>query len=163
MRAAARRIGRGPPPLRKAPCELSVFSPVNVRAVVPVVALAPLLVAAVTWLSAPAATMDGARPSPTRGPGGPILVVTDSADPFGRYYAEILRAEGLNEFTMADEHALTRSALDRHAVVVLAPTTLRKRTAALLGSWVRAGGSLIAMQPDRRWRACSGCEPAPAG
>ena len=34
--------------------------------------------------------------SPGVGPGGPIQVITDPGDPFGRYYAEILRAEGLN-------------------------------------------------------------------
>jgi hypothetical protein len=131
---------------------------VQLRTVVPVVALAPLLVAAITWLSAPAATMDK-RPSPAQGPGGPILVIADSADPFGRYYAEILRAEGLNEFTVADEHALTRSTLDRHAVVVLAPRTLRRGEVSLLGSWVRAGGSLIAMQPDRRLARLLGLRP----
>jgi hypothetical protein len=122
---------------------------VQLRMVVPVVSLAPLLVAALTWLSAPAATMD-ARPSPSQGPGGPILVIADSADPFGRYYAEILRAEGLNEFSVADQHALTRKVLDRHSVVVLAPRTLGAREVSVLASWVRAGGGLIAMQPDRR-------------
>ena len=34
--------------------------------------------------------------SPSEGPGGPILVLTDPADEFGTYYAEILRSEGLN-------------------------------------------------------------------
>ncbi len=38
-------------------------------------------------------------PPPNEGPGGPILVVAASANPFTRYYAEILRAEGLNAFT----------------------------------------------------------------
>ena len=37
-------------------------------------------------------------PPPDQGPGGPILVVASAGDPFGRYYAEILRAEGLNAF-----------------------------------------------------------------
>ena len=37
----------------------------------------------------------------TSGPGGPILVVASPSDPFSRYYAEILRAEGLNEFEVA--------------------------------------------------------------
>ena len=122
----------------------------QLRTVAPVVSLAPLLVAAITWLSAPAATMNGTRPSPAQGPGGPILVIADSGDRFGSYYAEILRAEGLNEFTVAGERALNRSALERHAVVVLAPTTLRRRAVSLLASWVRGGGRLIAMQPDRR-------------
>src|SRR5689334_2179292 len=41
-------------------------------------------------------------PDPNQGPGGPILVITSSASVFGKYYAEILRNEGLNEFSVAD-------------------------------------------------------------
>ena len=39
-------------------------------------------------------------PPPDEGPGGPILVIGSAANPFSRYYAEILRNEGLNEFTV---------------------------------------------------------------
>src|ERR1019366_1515053 len=35
-------------------------------------------------------------PPPNEGLGGPILVVASTANPFSRYYAEILRNEGLN-------------------------------------------------------------------
>ena len=38
----------------------------------------------------------------------PIVVITNSADPFSRYYAEILRAEGLNEFSLVDVGSLDR-------------------------------------------------------
>ena len=41
-------------------------------------------------------------PPPTTGPGGPLLVVTSAANPFSVYYAEILRAEGLNAFAVSD-------------------------------------------------------------
>ena len=41
-------------------------------------------------------------PPPTEGPGGPILVVKSSGNPFSGYYAEILRAEGLNAFEVLD-------------------------------------------------------------
>ena len=41
-------------------------------------------------------------PPPDQGPGGPILVISSSANPFSRYYAEILRAEGLNAFAVSD-------------------------------------------------------------
>ena len=43
-----------------------------------------------------------AQLTPSQGPGGPVLVVTDPGDAFGTYYAEILRAEGLNEFAVTD-------------------------------------------------------------
>ena len=36
------------------------------------------------------------------GPGGPILVISSAANPFSRYYGEILSAEGLNEYLVAD-------------------------------------------------------------
>ena len=41
-------------------------------------------------------------PRPDEGPGGPILVIAKASNPFSRYYAEILRAEGLNAFTVTD-------------------------------------------------------------
>ena len=57
-------------------------------------------------LSAPVSwsfnTEDVPPPPPDEGPGGPILVVGDAANPFTRYPAEILRTEGLNAFTASD-------------------------------------------------------------
>ena len=41
-------------------------------------------------------------PPPDQGPGGPIGVVTSSTNPSSTYLAEILRAEGLNEFATLD-------------------------------------------------------------
>ena len=41
-----------------------------------------------------------AQPDPNQGPGGPILVITSSSSTYGKYYAEILRTEGLNEFAV---------------------------------------------------------------
>ena len=67
------------------------------------VAIAILLATVGTMLWAPGASAQ----SPAQGPGGPVLVVTDSADNFGEYYAEILRAEGLNEFAVEDKGALS--------------------------------------------------------
>ena len=52
------------------------------------------------------------RRRPTRGPAGPILVISNAANPFSRYYAEILRAEGLNEFTATDISNVTPAILD---------------------------------------------------
>ena len=60
------------------------------------------LAADVTWSFTTAAP-----PPPTDGPGGPILVIASTANPFGRYYGEILRAEGLNEFRVTDISRVT--------------------------------------------------------
>ena len=59
------------------------------------------------------------------GPGGPILVVSSSSNPFSRYYGEILRAEGLNAFTVRDISLLTAGDLGGFDVVLLGeiPTT----------------------------------------
>jgi hypothetical protein len=79
-----------------------------------------------------------------------VLVVIDPSDGFGNYYAEILRAEGLNEFDVADVGSLSEQTLVGHPVVVLAQTTLSPGQAALLDSWVQDGGNLIAMRPDAK-------------
>ena len=87
--------------------------------------------------------------SPGVGPGGPIQVITDPGDPFGRYYAEILRAEGLNEFDVTDG-PVTAQKLAGHDVVLLASAAVSDTEAALLTSWVQGGGNLIAMRPDKK-------------
>jgi hypothetical protein len=56
-------------------------------------------------------TTGAATPPADEGPGGPILVISSSSNPFGRYYAEILRAEGLNEFTRTDISLVTPAIL----------------------------------------------------
>ena len=82
------------------------------------------------------------------GPGGPILVVTSSTDPFGEYYAEILRAEGLNAFATADVGTVTAPALASFDVVLLAARSLSSAQVNTLTDWVTGGGNLIAMRPD---------------
>ena len=72
-------------------------------------------------------TADPPPPPPDDGPGGPVLVISAAGDPFGRYYAEILRAEGLNEFTVTDIGNVSTATLNAHAVVVLAQTALTDR------------------------------------
>ncbi len=88
--------------------------------------------------------------SPAQGPGGPILVVTDPGDPIGTYYAEILRAEGLNEFAVTSKAGLSAATLAGYQVVLLAETSVTDAQAALLDGWVQSGGNLIAMRPDAR-------------
>ena len=51
-------------------------------------------------------------------------MVTDPGDPFGTYYAEILRAEGLNEFAVTDTADLNAATLADYQVVVLAQTAV---------------------------------------
>ena len=88
-------------------------------------------------------------PDPNQGPGGPILVITSSSTPFGKYYAEILRTEGLNLFAVSDIAPVTQTTLASYDVVILAgPMTLTAGHVTMFTNWVNAGGNLIAMRPD---------------
>jgi hypothetical protein len=101
-----------------------------------------LTVAAITGSAGTAAAFP-----PGQGPGGPILVISNPADPFSRYYAEILTAEGLNAFEVRDVGQLSGATLAGYSVAILAPTALTASQAASLSSWVQSGGNLIAMRP----------------
>ncbi len=74
-------------------------------------------------------------------------MITDPADPVGRYYAEILTAEGLNAFEVGNVNQISAATLSGHSVVVLARTGLTASQASTLSSWVQGGGNLIAMRP----------------
>ena len=102
--------------------------------------------ATVTWSFTTAAPIS----SPTTGAGGPILVVSNSANSFTQYYAEILRSEGLNEFAVADLSTVTASVLAGYDVVVLGEQTLTSAQVTMLTTWVQNGGNLVALRPDKK-------------
>jgi large repetitive protein len=87
---------------------------------------------------------------PTQGPGGPILLITSSDNPFSTYYAEILRTEGLNLFQVADIGSVSGTTLNNYKVVLLGQMSLSAAQVTLLSNWVSAGGNLIAMRPDKQ-------------
>ena len=87
-------------------------------------------------------------PPPEEGPGGPIAVVTSSSNPYSTYLAEILRAEGLNEFSTIDVGTLSASTLAAYDVVVLGAVPVTAAQATVLNTWVTGGGNLIAMKPS---------------
>ena len=95
-------------------------------------------------------------PLPDEGPGGPILIATGSAGGFGRYLAQILLAEGLNEFLATDASRLDAALLARHDTLLLADMALTSAQAAAIAEWVAAGGNLVAMRPDRKLHALLG-------
>ncbi len=86
----------------------------------------------------------------TQGKSGPVLVITTSSDPYGTYLAEMLRTEGINYFTVKDISQLSPALLDQYHMVLLAKTTLSSTEVSALDAWVRSGGNLIAMQPDKQ-------------
>ena len=117
-------------------------------------ALLSAMSASVTFTSSPARAAD-----PAQGPGGPILVITSGSTNFGPYYAEILRTEGFNAFTVVDISAVTPATLAAHDVVLLAKMTLPPAQVAALTDWVTAGGNLIAMAPDAQLAGLLGITP----
>jgi hypothetical protein len=85
-----------------------------------------------------------------QGPGGPVLVINSSSRPFSKYYAEILRAEGVNSFATADISTVTATTLAQYDIVLLGETPLSSAQVTLLGNWVNSGGNLVAMRPDKQ-------------
>ncbi len=75
-------------------------------------------------------------PPPDEGPGGPVLVLSRSTAPFSRYYAEILRTEGLNEFTVKDISTVTAATLGAYDVVIVGDFALTAAQVTMLSDWV---------------------------
>jgi hypothetical protein len=84
------------------------------------------------------------------GPGGPILVLANTTNHFSSYCAEILLAEGLNEFALKDISSVNSTALASYDVILLGETVLTPGQVTMLTDWVNAGGNLIAMRPDKQ-------------
>ncbi|WP_460716991.1 Ig-like domain-containing protein, partial [Nocardioides ginsengisegetis] len=97
-----------------------------------------------------------APPAPDQGPGGPIAVVTSSTAPISTYLAEIMRGEGLNEFSTMGAAALTAANLAAFRVVVLGDVPVTDAQVTALSDWVTAGGDLILMRPDPRFLSLAG-------
>jgi hypothetical protein len=89
----------------------------------------------------------GNEPAPIASSNAPILIVSGKDNPFGAYYAEILKAEGLNLFTKTTAGNLGADVLAHRDVVLLATSEVSPSERAALEGWVRSGGSLIAMRP----------------
>lgn len=85
-----------------------------------------------------------------QGLGGPVLILTNSANPYGTYLAEMLRTEGINYFTVKDVSQLSANLLSQYRMVLLAQTSLSASQVTMLSTWVHDGGDLIAMRPDKQ-------------
>jgi hypothetical protein len=95
------------------------------------------------------------------GPGGPILVISSAANPFTRYYTEILLAEGLNYFTVQDVSTVTSSTLAAYDVAILGDMSLTSTQVSMITTWVNNGGNLIAMHPDKQLAGLLGLTSTP--
>lgn len=98
--------------------------------------------------------------TPTEGQGGPVLVISSTSNPFSRYTVEILRAEGLNEFTVKDISNITAAELNNYDVVVLGEVPVTAAQATLFSDWVTAGGTFISFKPASTLSTLLGITPA---
>ncbi len=81
----------------------------------------------------------------------PILLVYNSQiASFGTFYSEILRCEGLNEFASSDLSDLSDGLLARYDIMILAETGLTASQVTMFQNWVKGGGKLITMRPDKK-------------
>lgn len=111
------------------------------------------------WVDVVFAPGDPPPPAPMT---APILLVAATANPFTGYYAEILRAEGLNAFAQADLATVDANVLAGYDVVILGEAALSTAQATLFEDWVEAGGNLIAMRPDKKLASLLGLVDASA-
>ncbi len=93
-------------------------------------------------------------PPPDQGPGGPIAVVVGPGS--SSYLAEILRAEGMDQFSTIGTASLTPATLADYDVVVLGAITLTTGEVNALTDWVNGGGNLIAMRPTAQLASLMG-------
>src|SRR5918997_4971602 len=101
-------------------------------------------------------------PGPDEGPGGAGLGIAKASNPFTRYLAEILRAEGLNAFKVTDVANVTPAVLAQHEVAIVGDMALTAAQVATLTGWVQGGGDLIAMRPDKQLAGLLGLSDAGA-
>jgi hypothetical protein len=147
------RTGKHAPVLKQGRRRVAVLGPALARM------LSPLLLAGLWALSGMTESFAGPY---NGGPGGPILVVTNSANPFAEYFAEILLAEGLNEFTLTNLSSVSSAMLANYDVVLLGQMALSGSQVTTLSNWVNAGGNLIAMRPDKQLAGLLGLTDAGA-
>jgi hypothetical protein len=91
-----------------------------------------------------------------QGNGGPILVVTTATNPYGNYYAEILKTEGFNYFDVKDVATISPSILANYATVLLASMQVSQTQVDMFSSWVNSGGNLVTMRPDKKFASLLG-------
>ncbi|MFN0145377.1 MAG: Ig-like domain-containing protein [Dehalococcoidia bacterium] len=96
--------------------------------------------------------------------GASILIITSTgaSNPFGTFYAEMLRNEGLNDFSVADIATVNAATLLNYDVVLLAELAPSAAQVTMLSDWVTAGGNLIAMRPATQLGTLLGLS-APSG
>jgi len=90
----------------------------------------------------------------------PILVLknTEAANRFGGYLTEILRAEGVNYYHLADTTSLNLDLIRQYDIVILAESLLNTSQVEMLEAYVARGGRLVCMKPPKTLETVFGVE-----
>src|SRR5262245_64713395 len=126
--------------------------------------LRPRVVVKWLWAATAIAALLATLRVSTQGTSSPVLLVVNSlsSNRYGPYLGEILKAEGLNSFSVAQLSTVTSSTLSSAQVVVLAETTLSPAEAVLFNNYVAAGGRLVVMRPDVQLLSVLGLSAEPS-
>jgi chitodextrinase len=79
-----------------------------------------------------------------------VLLLNTATNPFSTYLGEILRNEGLDDFSTVDAALMTPALLANFGLVVLGDMSLAPSQVSTLTGWVNGGGNLVAMHPDKQ-------------
>ncbi|HEY6886218.1 MAG TPA: LamG-like jellyroll fold domain-containing protein, partial [Solirubrobacter sp.] len=80
----------------------------------------------------------------------PILLVDTDTNQFAGYTGQILKAEGLSDYTSIDISLLTPTVLNGFDELVLGDLDLTTAQVTTITNWVNAGGRLLALRPDKK-------------
>jgi chitodextrinase len=80
----------------------------------------------------------------------PILLVDSDAAPFSVYTSQILKAEGIADYTSLDLSLLSSTVLSGFDQVVLGDVDLTTAQVTMLTNFVNGGGRLLALRPDKK-------------
>ena len=83
-------------------------------------------------------------------------MLNSTTNKFSEYYAEILRAEGLNSFASIDIADVSAPTLANYTTVVVGDLALTGGQVTMLSNWVNDGGHLFAMRPDKQLATLAG-------
>ena len=90
---------------------------------------------------------DVGRELAIQGTGSIAIVTNSSTSTFGGYLAEILRAEGVRDFTVTALSSLNSTIQSGPRAIVLVPSSPTSSNITALQNYVNSGGGLIALRP----------------
>ncbi len=93
-------------------------------------------------------------------PDQPVLLIIDPANPYTRYYTEILDNEGVKSYNVRQLSQVDTALLNQYDLAILGEMALSAPQVTMLTSWVNNGGKLIAMKPDKKLASLLGLTDA---